>query len=171
LVRSTQPEPRRSFWALDAVIAQVQRHPTLYPLVFGNARRATLRRFPYSLIYTVHDDVLLIAAYIDSMRSDPLAETHLISLEISFEASLGDASPSDQRLSHFRSQTPYCGASHGWRGPCPLHTQCSHDSTHPSLNTHLQSCHHGHTPDPSPVVLILSVNGLLHAHTYMNSDT
>ena len=68
MARSTQPEPGRSFWALDAVIAQVQRHPTLYPLVFGNARRATLRRFPYSLVYTVHDDVLLIAACIHSRR-------------------------------------------------------------------------------------------------------
>jgi len=56
--------------SLDAVIAHVQRHPTLYPIVFGNARRATLRRFPYSLIYIVHDDVLLIAACIHSRR-DP----------------------------------------------------------------------------------------------------
>ncbi|MDH4305483.1 MAG: type II toxin-antitoxin system RelE/ParE family toxin [Nitrospira sp.] len=45
--------------SLDAVIAQVQRHPTLYPVLFGTARRAVLRRFPYSLIYTIHDDVLL----------------------------------------------------------------------------------------------------------------
>lgn len=56
--------------SLDAIIAQVQRQPTLYPLVFGTARRATLRRFPYSLIYTVHDNELLIAACIHSRR-DP----------------------------------------------------------------------------------------------------
>ncbi len=56
--------------ALDAVLAQVQRHPTLYPIVFGNARRATLRRFPYSVIYVVRDDELLIAACIHSRR-DP----------------------------------------------------------------------------------------------------
>jgi plasmid stabilization system protein ParE len=56
--------------ALDALLAQVERRPTLHPIVFGNARRATLRRFPYSLIYTVHDDELLIAACIHSKR-DP----------------------------------------------------------------------------------------------------
>lgn len=57
----------RSF---DAAIAHIQRHPTLYPVVFGTARRAVLRRFPYSLIYTIHDDVLLIAACMHGRR-DP----------------------------------------------------------------------------------------------------
>jgi plasmid stabilization system protein ParE len=56
--------------SLDAVIAHLQRHPTLYPIVFGNARRAVLRRFPYSVIYVVRDDELLIAACIHSRR-DP----------------------------------------------------------------------------------------------------
>ncbi|MEX5212848.1 MAG: type II toxin-antitoxin system RelE/ParE family toxin [Nitrospiraceae bacterium] len=56
--------------SLDAVLAQVQRHPTLYPVVFGTARRAVLRRFPYSLIYVLRDDELLIAACIHSRR-DP----------------------------------------------------------------------------------------------------
>jgi plasmid stabilization system protein ParE len=49
----------------------LQRHPTLYPLVFGNARRAVLRRFPYSVIYVVRDDELVIAACIHSGR-DPI---------------------------------------------------------------------------------------------------
>jgi plasmid stabilization system protein ParE len=56
--------------SLDAVVAHLQRHPTLYPIVFGNARRAVLRRFPYSVIYIVRDDELLIAACIHSRR-DP----------------------------------------------------------------------------------------------------
>ena len=56
--------------SLDAVIAHMQRHPTLYPVVFGNARRAVLRRFPYSVIYVVRDNELLIAACIHSRR-DP----------------------------------------------------------------------------------------------------
>ena len=57
--------------SLDAVIAQVQRRPTLYPIVFGSARRAVLRRFPYSVIYIVQDDEILIAACIHSKR-DPI---------------------------------------------------------------------------------------------------
>ena len=46
----------------------MQRHPTLYPVVFGDGRRAVLRRFPYSVIYVVHDNELLIAACIHSRR-------------------------------------------------------------------------------------------------------
>lgn len=36
--------------SLDAAIALIQRHPTSCPVVFGTARRAVLRRFPYNLI-------------------------------------------------------------------------------------------------------------------------
>lgn len=32
--------------SLDAVIVQVRRYPTCYPVVFGIARRAVLRGFP-----------------------------------------------------------------------------------------------------------------------------
>ena len=56
--------------ALDAVISHVQRHPTLYPIVFDHARRAVFRRFLYSVIYVVRDNELLIAACIHSRR-DP----------------------------------------------------------------------------------------------------
>lgn len=57
--------------SLDAVMAQVQRRPALYPMVFGNARRAVMRRFPYSVIYIVQDTEILIAACIHSKR-DPI---------------------------------------------------------------------------------------------------
>ena len=56
--------------ALDAAIAVLQRHPTLYPVVFGAARRAVLRRFPYSLIYVIDNEDIVIAACIHSRR-DP----------------------------------------------------------------------------------------------------
>lgn len=56
--------------ALDAVIAHVQRYPTHYSLVFGNVRRAVLRRFPYNLIYEERGDEILIAACIHGRR-DP----------------------------------------------------------------------------------------------------
>ena len=55
--------------SLDAVIAQVQRRPALYPIVFGSARRAVLRRFPYSLIYIVENGEILITACIHSKRT------------------------------------------------------------------------------------------------------
>jgi plasmid stabilization system protein ParE len=54
--------------ALDAVLSVVHRHPAGFPIVFGHARRAVLRRFPYSLIYLVSDDEIVIAACIHSRR-------------------------------------------------------------------------------------------------------
>jgi len=48
--------------SLDAARSHVQRHPALYPTVFGQARRAVLRRLPYSLISVVHESDLVIAA-------------------------------------------------------------------------------------------------------------
>jgi hypothetical protein len=41
--------------ALDAALAAVQRNPAAHPVVFGRARRALLRRFPYSLVYVMSD--------------------------------------------------------------------------------------------------------------------
>jgi len=36
----------------------------MYPIVFSNARRAVLRRFPYSLIYVESgDDILVVACF------------------------------------------------------------------------------------------------------------
>lgn len=48
--------------ALEATVASVERHPTMYPIVFSNARRAVLRRFPYSLIYVESGDDILVVA-------------------------------------------------------------------------------------------------------------
>jgi plasmid stabilization system protein ParE len=56
--------------SLDAAVALVQRNPLSYPLVFGNARRAVLRRFPYSLIYEPSGDDILVVACIHGRR-DP----------------------------------------------------------------------------------------------------
>jgi plasmid stabilization system protein ParE len=56
--------------AVEAAIATLQRHPTLFPIAFGTARRAVLRRFPYNVIYTVSDDEIVIAACIHGRR-DP----------------------------------------------------------------------------------------------------
>lgn len=56
--------------SLDAALSTLQRHPALYPIVFGQARRAVLRRFPYSLIYVIHDSDIVIAACIHGSR-DP----------------------------------------------------------------------------------------------------
>jgi plasmid stabilization system protein ParE len=56
--------------SLDAVLAHVQRDPAHYPIIFGEARRAVLRRFPYNLIYVERGDEILIAACVHGRR-DP----------------------------------------------------------------------------------------------------
>ena len=56
--------------SLDAALAAIQRNPLAYPVVFGNARRAVLRRFPYSVIYEPSRDEILIVACIHGRR-DP----------------------------------------------------------------------------------------------------
>jgi len=56
--------------SLDASLAAIQRHPLAYPIVFGRLRRAVLRRFPYSVIYDLSGDEILIVACIHGRR-DP----------------------------------------------------------------------------------------------------
>ena len=50
------------FRSVEGSIALIARHPEMHPVAFGNARRAMIRRFPYSLIY-VHsaEEVLIVA--------------------------------------------------------------------------------------------------------------
>ncbi|MGH3086122.1 MAG: type II toxin-antitoxin system RelE/ParE family toxin [Rubrobacteraceae bacterium] len=55
---------------LDARIESIRRDPLLYPVVYGEARRANLRRFPYSIIYTVREDEIAIIACFHGRR-DP----------------------------------------------------------------------------------------------------
>jgi toxin ParE1/3/4 len=56
--------------AVEAAIANIVRNPAAYPIVHGEARRAPIRRFPYSVIYSVGADELLIIACFHGRR-DP----------------------------------------------------------------------------------------------------
>jgi plasmid stabilization system protein ParE len=56
--------------SLDAALAAIQRNPLAYPVVSGGARRAMMRRFPYSVIYEPSGDEILIVACIHGRR-DP----------------------------------------------------------------------------------------------------
>jgi plasmid stabilization system protein ParE len=56
--------------SLDAGLAAIRRNPLACPVVLGTVRRAVLRRFPYTLIYNVSEDGILIVACIHGRR-DP----------------------------------------------------------------------------------------------------
>lgn len=55
---------------MDACIAAIERNPSLCEKVFGDVRRAVLRRFPYILVYTFDEEEIVIAACVHGRR-DP----------------------------------------------------------------------------------------------------
>lgn len=55
---------------LDAAFAVISRQPELYAIQYRQARRAPLRRFPYSIIYVVQRDRIDVVACFHASR-DP----------------------------------------------------------------------------------------------------
>jgi len=54
--------------SVEAAIASLRRNPEMYATVLRDARRAVLRRFPYSLIYVPSASEILIVACIHGRR-------------------------------------------------------------------------------------------------------
>jgi plasmid stabilization system protein ParE len=55
--------------SLEAAISAIERQPFAYPVVSGSARRAPMRRFPYSVIFVASDDEILIVACFHGRRN------------------------------------------------------------------------------------------------------
>lgn len=56
--------------AVKGVVAQASREPEFFPTVEADARRGLVRRFPYSVIYAVRRDRLVVFAVYHTSR-DP----------------------------------------------------------------------------------------------------
>jgi plasmid stabilization system protein ParE len=56
--------------ALDAGLSYIQRNPAAYAIVHKQMRRALLRRFPYSVIYLIEGDKIIVLACFHASR-DP----------------------------------------------------------------------------------------------------
>lgn len=56
--------------ALDASLSYIQRNPAAYAIVHKQMRRALLRRFPYSVIYLIEGDKIIVLARFHASR-DP----------------------------------------------------------------------------------------------------
>jgi len=54
--------------AFEAIVANLERNPMIYPVVYKTARRAVMRRFPYHVIHAVTDDEIVIVTVIHSHR-------------------------------------------------------------------------------------------------------
>lgn len=56
--------------AIDVSIERMAANPRQFPIVFKNARRALLRRFPYGLFFVIEDETLIVIACFHASR-DP----------------------------------------------------------------------------------------------------
>jgi plasmid stabilization system protein ParE len=54
---------------LDAAFAVIARQPELYAILYRQARRAPLRRFPYSIIYVAQRDHIDVVACFHASRA------------------------------------------------------------------------------------------------------
>ena len=48
--------------SVDVALGLVEREPHAFPVIYRNARRALLRRFPYAVFYLIRDDVIEVIA-------------------------------------------------------------------------------------------------------------
>ena len=52
----------------DACLARIQRHPRAHPEVHPRVHRASLRRFPYGVFYTIREDRIDVLAVYHARR-------------------------------------------------------------------------------------------------------
>jgi toxin ParE1/3/4 len=57
---------------VDAAFAAVERNPLQFPHVHGSIRRAVLRRFPYSIVFTATEDEIVVLSVFHSSRDPAL---------------------------------------------------------------------------------------------------
>jgi len=57
-----------SLRAVDVTLAEIVRMPERYPVVRGSARRALLRRFPYSVFFVASPDLVSVIACLHARR-------------------------------------------------------------------------------------------------------
>jgi len=57
---------------VDGCLAAIARHPSAFPLVHRNLRRALLRRFPYCILYLVEREQVVVFGCMHAAR-DPRA--------------------------------------------------------------------------------------------------
>ena len=55
--------------SLESAINRIARNPFAAPAVFQNVRRVLLKRFPYSVFYTVDGDNLLVLSCLHTRRA------------------------------------------------------------------------------------------------------
>jgi toxin ParE1/3/4 len=54
--------------AVEAAVANIQEHPQASPVIIQDVRRKVLRRFPYSILYSIKPDRIRILAVANQKR-------------------------------------------------------------------------------------------------------
>ena len=57
--------------AVQSALDNIVTHPTRYPVIHRNTRRALVHRFPYQIFYRVYDEVVAVVACMHGRR-DPI---------------------------------------------------------------------------------------------------
>lgn len=55
--------------SVEACLASIERNPRANAILYRQVRRSLLRRFPYSVFYTIEDDHLSVIACLHASRS------------------------------------------------------------------------------------------------------
>ena len=63
--------------AVDATLANIERNPFAYQIVLRSARRATLRRFPYSIYFVIRESDIVITACVHGHRDPAVWQNRL----------------------------------------------------------------------------------------------
>ncbi|MDA3923472.1 MAG: type II toxin-antitoxin system RelE/ParE family toxin [Kiritimatiellae bacterium] len=56
--------------AVENTIDQISNHPLLYMVIYKKFRRCLLRKFPFSVFYTIENELIIIHSIFDN-RQDP----------------------------------------------------------------------------------------------------
>lgn len=55
--------------AVDACLSSIGRNPLAYPLIYRQARRALIRRFPYGILYVFEQETISVVACFHGKRN------------------------------------------------------------------------------------------------------
>jgi len=55
--------------AVDTCLSGIGRNPLAYPVIYKQARRTLIRRFPYGILYVFDHDLIIVIACLHSKRN------------------------------------------------------------------------------------------------------
>jgi len=63
---------------IEATLNNVQAYPEMYENIYANFRRASIRRFPFSVFYSIEKEVIIIHAVFDNRQAPEKVERGIV---------------------------------------------------------------------------------------------